>query len=166
MATHSNSVLLRLLSPLKHSSRNHHQRSAMSPRLPSRLPLLYRTNLRSFPTHSRTLYRAVGVGGRVEGEMNMNKHHKPSDLPSTTPSPSASAFDSDTKPDNLVDPKSNPDDCAPYEELSGDSNRSGMRSTEYSCVDKKEEPYSQKGGEHRYGGTRRYKWTVERMEKE
>jgi hypothetical protein len=102
----------------------------------------------------------------MEGQMNVKRYYEHYDLLSTAPSSLPSEFDPHRKPNFPVDPKSNPDDCAPYEELSGDFNRSGMRSTEYSCVDKKEEPYSPKGGEYRYGGTRRYEWSAERLERE
>jgi hypothetical protein len=95
--------------------------------------------------------------------MNMKRHYDPL---STAPSSSPSEFDPKRKLSFPVDPKSNPDSCAPYEEGSGDFNRSGMRSTEYACVDKKEEPYSPKGGEHRYGGIKRYEWSAERLERE
>lgn len=115
---------------------------------------------------TRSLYRALGAGKRIEGELNMNRYSEHHDPLSTAPSSHTSEFDPKRELKLPVDPKSNPDDCAPYEENSGSSSRSGMRSTEYSSVDKGEEPYSPKGGEHRYGGTKRYEWSAERLEKE
>lgn len=112
---------------------------------------------------ARTLSCIPNDGKRVEGEKNMKKHY---DCLSTAPSSAHSAFDPTRNYIFPVDPKSNPDDYAPYEEISGDYNRSGMRSIEYCSVDKKEEPYSPPGGEHRYGGMKRYEWSAERLERE
>ncbi|KAF7770222.1 hypothetical protein Agabi119p4_6196 [Agaricus bisporus var. burnettii] len=101
-------------------------------------------------------------GRRIEGENNTKKYHDPK---STSPSSVHAEYDPKRSFKFPVDPKSNPEDQAPYEDTSGDYNRSGMRTTEYSHVDKKE-PYSPTGGEHRYGGTKSYEWNAERLEKE
>jgi len=93
-------------------------------------------------------------GRRVEGEGNTKNHHNPTPY---SPSSVHSRFDPERS--------SNPSDRAPHEFTSGDYNRSGPRTTEYSNVDK-EEPYSPPGGQHRYGGAKNYEWNAERIEKE
>jgi hypothetical protein len=127
----------------------------LSRRLPNLHQLIKPTNARNILTitHSK-----VNKGKRVEGENNMKKHFDPISL---APSSHHSEFDPRRIFRFPVDPKSNPNDYAPCEFTSGDYNRSGMRTTEYSCVDTKEEPYSPPGGEHRYGGIKRYEWSVE-----
>ncbi|KAJ3574747.1 hypothetical protein NP233_g1553 [Leucocoprinus birnbaumii] len=138
----------------------------MSAKLFCQISISSNVSTRHIPIYARSFFRAVDTGKRLEGQMNTKRYFEHYDLLSTTPSSSRSEFDPKRELKLPIDPKSNPDDCAPYEERSGDHNRSGMRSTEYSSVDKKEEPYAPKGGEHRYGGTKKYEWSAERLEKE
>jgi hypothetical protein len=90
----------------------------------------------------------------------MKKHF---DAMSLTPSSHHSEFDPGRILQFPVDPKSNLTDYAPCASISGDYSRSGMRTTEYACVNTKEEPYSSPAGEYRYGGIKRYEWSVEMM---
>jgi hypothetical protein len=110
-------------------------------------------NLHYNPT--RLIHNVKNVGKRTEGERNMRKHFCPS---STTCSSLHPEFNPNRDLKSPADPKSNPEDCAPYDEVSGEYSRCGMRSGEYLTTDKKGEPYSPRGGDYRYGGRRRYEW--------
>ncbi len=112
------------------------------------------------PHHNlfRSVHDDKTVGKRIKGERNMRKHFNPSSS-STTTSSLHPEFDPKRDPKISTDPKSNPQDSAPYDEVSGEHSRCGMRSDEYMTTDKGGEPYSPRGGDYRYGGRRRYEWS-------